>query len=561
MLACRSSLLRRSLRPFYRFYSSPVVEVPPPINEPTLSFAPGSEERAGVKKALNDLQGKVEEIPCVVGGREVLTGNIQEQVSPYDHQRVIARYHYADKDVINEAIGCALEAKKQWEDTPYEHRAAVILRMAELISTKYRYEVLATTMLGQAKTAFQAEIDSTCETIDFFRFAVKQGLQLQGQPAVHSPCVWNRMEYRPLEGFIASISPFNFTAIGANLGATPTLMGNSTLWKPSDTAMLSNWTMFKIFREAGMPPGVVNFIPAPGPLFGDTVTDSPDLAGISFTGSSATFKHLWKLAGAKLDTFKTFPRIVGECGGKNYHFVHPSADIDNVVFCSVRGAFEFSGQKCSATSRMYVPESKWDEIRDKMIAITKQMKIGSPEDFSTFTSAVIDARSFEKISGYLDFAKSSDEVTVLVGGTADDSVGYFVQPTIFQTTNPKNKLMQEEIFGPVLTVYVYPDSQVEEMLEVVNSTSVYGLTGAVFSNDRYFIQRAMSVLRHSAGNFYINDKSTGSVVGQQPFGGARGSGTNDKAGSGLYLQKWVSPITIKETLTPCTEWSYPSVDP
>ncbi|CAI7991044.1 Delta-1-pyrroline-5-carboxylate dehydrogenase, mitochondrial [Geodia barretti] len=432
--------------------------------------------------------------------------------------------------------------------------------MADLISTKYRYQVIATTMLGQGKTVLQAEIDSTCETIDFFRFAVKQGLDLQGQPSVHSPRIWNRLEYRALEGFIASISPFNFTAIGANLGATPTLMGNATLWKPSDTAMLSNWTMFKILREAGLPPGVVNFVPAPGPLFGDTVTDSPDLAGVSFTGSSTTFKHLWKLTGKKLDTYKTFPRIVGECGGKNYHFVHPSADVDNVVFCSVRGAFEYCGQKCSATSRMYVPESLWTEIRDKMVAITKEIRVGSPEDFRNFIAAVIDAKSFQKISGYLDYANSSDELTLLAGGSADDSVGYFVQPTIYQTTNPRNKLMQEEIFGPVLTVYVYPDSEAEEMLEVVNSTSVYGLTGAVFSNDRYFILKAMSVLRHSAGNFYINDKSTGSVVGQQPFGGSRGSGTNDKAGAVSYLQKWVSPMSVKEATAPCTEWSYPSVD-
>lgn len=562
MLRCKISRLGLpGVRAVFRLYSSPALQLPSVTNEPIFSFAPGSKERAGVEKALADLKGQVEEIPCVVGGREIFTGNVQKQVSPYDHQRVIAHYHYADKALINEAIDCALEARRQWDATPYEHRAAVFLRMADLISTKYRSHVLATTMVGQAKTVFQAEIDSTCETIDFFRFATQHGLEIQqSQPTHHSSNVWNRVEYRGLEGFIASISPFNFTAIGANLGATPTLMGNATVWKPSDTAMLSNWTMFKIFREAGIPDGVVNFVSAPGPLFGDTVTDSLDLAGISFTGSSTTFKHLWKLVGSKIDTYKTFPRVCGECGGKNYHFVHPSADIDNVVYCTVRGAFEFSGQKCSATSRMYVPESTWPEIRDKLVAITKEIKIGTPEDFHNFTSAVIDAKAFKKITGYLDFAKSNDELTVLAGGSGDNSVGYFIQPTVIQTSNPNNKLMVEEIFGPVVTIFVYPDSQVEQMLQTVNETSPYGLTGAVFANDRYFIEKAMSVLRQSAGNFYINDKSTGSVVGQQPFGGSRGSGTNDKAGAASYLQKWVSPMAIKETLVPYTEWGYPSVD-
>lgn len=559
-LAFRRALPQAS-RVLKRFYSSPAVTVPYIDNEPVLQFAPGSEERAAVEKALQGLRENVEEIPCVIGGKEVFTGKVMTQVSPYDHQRAVAKYHHASKEHIQDAIDAAMEARKEWESMPFEHRAAIFLKASDLLATKYRPDILATTMVGQAKTVFQAEIDAACEVIDFYRFAVAFAADLyRVQPERNSPNVWNRVEYRGLEGFIASVTPFNFTAIGGNLSMTPTLMGNVSVWKPSNTAVLSNWTIFKVFREAGLPDGVCNFVPCRGPDFGDTITSSPHLAAIAFTGGTDTFISLWKQIAENIGNYRTFPRLIGECGGKNYHLVHPTADVETVVNCTIRGAFEYSGQKCSATSRMYIPESLWPEIRDRMVAITKELKVGPGEDFTSFLSAVIDAKSFENIKSYLDFAHSSKETTVLVGGGADGSVGYYIEPTIIQTTNPQNKLMEEEIFGPVLTCYVYPDKDVDDVLNLIDTTSPYGLTGAIFARDRDYIEKTLSVLRQSAGNFYINDKSTGSVVGQQPFGGARASGTNDKAGAASFLQRWVSPLSIKETFVPCTSWTYPSVD-
>jgi 1-pyrroline-5-carboxylate dehydrogenase len=416
-------------------------------------------------------------------------------------------------------------------------------------------------MIGQGKTAFQAEIDATCELIDFYRYAVQAAMEMyQTQPIHNPPRTWNRLEYRGLEGFVASISPFNFTAIGGNLGGTPALMGNVILWKPSDAAILSNWYVFKVLREAGVPDGVINFLPTKPSLFGDTVTSSPHLAAVNFTGSARTFKHLWKQIGANIDIYKVYPRMVGECGGKNYHLVHETADVESVVNGTIRSGFEYSGQKCSACSRVYVPESLWPQIKESLISEVNKLKVGPGEDFTSFTSSVIDAASFEKISGYLDYARTSNTCNVLVGGSGDKSVGYFIEPTVIQVTDPKDKLMEEEIFGPVVSVYVYPNDKFEETLTLIDSTSPYALTGAIYARDRYVIQKAMNVLRNSAGNFYLNDKSTGSVVGQQPFGGSRQSGTNDKSGAQSYVYKWVSPMAIKETFVPMTTWGYPSVD-
>ncbi|XP_003383539.2 PREDICTED: delta-1-pyrroline-5-carboxylate dehydrogenase, mitochondrial-like [Amphimedon queenslandica] len=545
-----------------RFYSSPAVVVPRMINEPMLSFSRDSSERTELQNVLKELKdGGSQEIPCVVGGREVFTGNIMKRECPYDVSRTVATYHYATKELIQEAIDCSLKAREEWDNLPYEHRAAVFLKAADLISTKYRYHLLATTMIGQGKTAFQAEIDATCELIDFYRYAVEAANDMYWTQPPHNPKgVWNRLEYRGLEGFVASISPFNFTAIGGNLGGTPTLMGNVTVWKPSDAAILSNWYVFKVLREAGVPDGVINFVPAPPQDFGDTVTASPHLSAISFTGSAKTFKHLWKQVGANIESYRSFPRLVGECGGKNFHLIHETADLQSVINGTLRSGFEYSGQKCSACSRVYVPESVWSQIKDEFLNQVKDIKVGPGEDFTSFTSSVIDKPAFDKITGYLDYAKSNPELTILAGGESDDSVGYYVQPTVIQTTNPRNKLMSEEIFGPVLTVYVFPDNKWDETLRLIDETSPYGLTGSIYARDRTVIEKARRVLRNATGNLYINDKSTGSVVGQQPFGGSRMSGTNDKSGATSYVFKWVSPISIKETFVPMTTWGYPSVD-
>ncbi|XP_054376782.1 delta-1-pyrroline-5-carboxylate dehydrogenase, mitochondrial isoform X3 [Pongo abelii] len=523
-------------------------------NEPVLAFTQGSPERDALQKALKDLKGQTEAIPCVVGDEEVWTSDVRYQVS----------------SLLNKAIEAALAARKEWDLKPIADRAQIFLKAADMLSGPRRAEILAKTMVGQGKTVIQAEIDAAAELIDFFRFNAKYAVELEGQQPISMPPSTNSTVYRGLEGFVAAISPFNFTAIGGNLAGAPALMGNVVLWKPSDTAMLASYAVYRILREAGLPPNIIQFVPADGPLFGDTVTSSEHLCGINFTGSVPTFKHLWKQVAQNLDRFRTFPRLAGgkasltssspvdpECGGKNFHFVHRSADVESVVSGTLRSAFEYGGQKCSACSRLYVPHSLWPQIKGRLLEEHSRIKVGDPaEDFGTFFSAVIDAKSFARIKKWLEHARSSPSLTILAGGKCDDSVGYFVEPCIVESKDPQEPIMKEEIFGPVLTVYVYPDDKYKETLQLVDSTTSYGLTGAVFSQDKDVVQEATKVLRNAAGNFYINDKSTGSVVGQQPFGGARASGTNDKPGGPHYILRWTSPQVIKETHKPLRDWSY-----
>ncbi|XP_024853851.1 delta-1-pyrroline-5-carboxylate dehydrogenase, mitochondrial isoform X1 [Bos taurus] len=542
-------------------------------NEPVLAFTQGSPERDALQKALKELKGRTEAIPCVVGDEEVWTSDVRYQASPFNHGHKVAKFCYADKALLHRAIGAALAARKEWDLKPVADRAQVFLKAADLLSGPRRAEVLAKTMVGQGKTVIQAEIDAAAELIDFFRFNAKFAMELEGEQPLSVPPSTNSMLYRGLEGFVAAISPFNFTAIGGNLAGAPALMGNVVLWKPSDTAMLASYAVYRILREAGLPPNIIQFVPADGPTFGDTVTSSEHLCGINFTGSVPTFKHLWKQVAQNLDRFRTFPRLAGECGGKNFHFVHRSADVDSVVSGTLRSAFEYGGQKCSACSRLYAPRSLWPQIKGRLLEELGGIKVGNPaEDFGTFFSAVIDAKSFGRIRKWLEHARSSPSLTILAGGHCDDSVGYFVEPCIVETKDPQDPIMKEEIFGPVLAVYVYPDEEYKETLRLVDSTTSYGLTGAVFAQDKDVLREATELLRHAAGNFYINDKSTGSVVGQQPFGGARASellylsgdkqsclstGTNDKPGGPHYVLRWTSPQVIKETHGPLGDWRYP----
>lgn len=529
-----------------------------PPNEPPTNLERNSADLQKLKAEIQRVQNETVEIPCIVGGKEVLTGNTHYQVAPYNHSLKIAKYHMATEEVIRDAIDSATEARKEWDRTPHEHRAAIFQKVADLITGKYRIQSLAATMVGQAKTAFEADIDCVQEIADFYRFGVHYAKGLYEGPELHQPRgVINRLIYRGLEGFVAAISPFNFTAIGGNLAGTPAIVGNVVLWKPASTSILSCYLVQKIFQEAGVPDGVVNFLPSAGQTFGDTITSSPHLAGINFTGSVETFRHIWKKVAENIDVYRTFPRLTGECGGKNFHFIHTSADIDTAVNCTMRAAYGYGGQKCSACSRLYVPESLWGKVKEGLIEKQKEMKLGSPEDFDTFVSAVIDDKSFNTIKGYIDYAKANPDLSIVAGGKCDNSVGYFIEPTIIETKKPDDKIMNEEIFGPVLTVYVYPDAKYRETLNLVDKTSPFGLTGAVFGKDRHFIQEASDVLKDAAGNFYINDKSTGSIVGQQPFGGARLSGTNDKAGSSHYIMRWVSPQSIKETMLPVDDYKYP----
>ncbi|XP_072607134.1 delta-1-pyrroline-5-carboxylate dehydrogenase, mitochondrial [Vulpes vulpes] len=526
-------------------------------NEPVLAFTQGSPERDALQKALKDLKGRTEAIPCVVGDEEVWTSDVQYQVSPFNHGHKVAKFCYADKALLNRAIEASLAARKEWDLKPVADRAQIFLKAADMLSGPHRAEVLAKTMLGQGKTVIQAEIDAAAELIDFLRFNAKFAVELEGQQPLSVPPSTNSVVYRGLEGFVAAISPFNFTAIGGNLAGAPALMGNVVLWKPSDTAMLASYAVYRIFREAGLPPNIIQFVPADGPTFGDTVTSSEHLCGINFTGSVPTFKHLWKQVAQNLDRFRTFPRLAGECGGKNFHFVHRSADVGSVVSGTLRSAFEYGGQKCSACSRLYVPQSLWPQIKGRLLEEHGRIKVGDPtEDFGTFFSAVIDAKSFGRIKKWLEHARSSPSLTILAGGKCDDSVGYFVEPCIVESKDPQESIMKEEIFGPVLTVYVYPDDKYKETLRLVDSTTSYGLTGAVFAQDKDVVREATTMLRNTAGNFYINDKSTGSVVGQQPFGGARASGTNDKPGGPHYILRWTSPQVIKETHEPLGDWRY-----
>ncbi|XP_063680792.1 delta-1-pyrroline-5-carboxylate dehydrogenase, mitochondrial-like [Bolinopsis microptera] len=544
-----------------RSMSNPSVQIPAVDNAPFSNFMPGSKLLQDVKQEVDQLRKEPMDIPIVIGGKEIRTDNVHYQKIPHDHQVNVAKFCYADKSQISDAIESCLAARSKWELTPWEHRAAVFLRAAELLEGKYRAKILATTILGQSKTLQQADIDAVGETIDFYRFAVNYAEDLYNmQPEHHSKGIWNRIEWRGLEGFIAAIAPFNFTAIGGQLWGTPVLMGNSVMYKPCDTAMAAGYVLYQLLQEAGMPDGVCNFVPSDGPLFGDTVVAHRDLAGISFTGSSPTFRTLWRGVGENIENYRTYPRLVGETGGKNYHLVHPTACVESVINGTILASFEYSGQKCSACSRMYIPASVWDQVRDKLVSSTEALNIGSAEDAKSFTSAVIDAKSFSKIKSYVDFAREDSSCEIIAGGVCDDSVGYYVQPTIVLTTDPQCKLLHEEIFGPVLAVYVFEDAEWDDTVKLVDSTSPYGLTGSIFCRDRSILHETHKALRHTAGNIYFNDKSTGSVVGQQPFGGSRASGTNDKAVSLNLISKWTSPQAIKETLVPLTTHSYPYME-
>ena len=532
--------------------------IPYPINEPILSYAPGSSERDEVAHMYREMfSQEAIDVPMYIGGEEVRTGDKRPMSPPHDHQHILGHFNYGEAQHVNAAIEAALAARPAWAGLPWNERAAVFLKAADLLAGPYRAKINAATMLAQSKNIFQAEIDAACELIDFLRFNAHFLQEIQSVQPDSQDGIWNRLEYRGLEGFVFAITPFNFTAIAANLCAAPALMGNVVVWKPADSQVYSAQVIMEVFKEAGLPDGVINMITCDGPVAGDVVFKHPDFAGLHFTGSTGVFRHLWQEIGANIGNFKSYPRIVGETGGKDFVLAHSSSNVDEVVTGLIRGAFEFQGQKCSAASRAYMPSSLWPEIKSKLIEHLNGIKMGSPEDFGNFVTAVIDERSFDKIQGYLSFLNESNEVEVIAGGAADKSKGYFVEPTIAVTSNPLSRTMVEEIFGPVLTIYVYEDEDFEETMDLVDSTSEYALTGAVFAKDRLVIDRVTKRLEHAAGNFYVNDKPTGAAVGQQPFGGARGSGTNDKAGSILNLWRWTSARTIKETFAPPTDYRYP----
>lgn len=528
-----------------------------PLNEPVLTYAPGTPERAELMKELKRLSSEKIEIPLIINGKPVTTGQTGKVVMPHDHSHILATYHMAGEKETRDAIEAALQAKEAWMSISWIERSSVMLKVAELISKKYRYTIVAATMLGQSKSVQQAEIEAACETIDFLRFNSYFAGQIYEEQPSSTADQLNRVEYRPLEGFVYTITPFNFTAIASNLNMSVALMGNTTVWKPATTSLLSSWILMKIFMEAGVPAGVVNFLPGKGSVISSVAMSHPDLGGIHFTGSNGTFNELWKNAALNLENYKSYPRIVGETGGKDFIIVHPSGDTQAVATAIVRGSFEYQGQKCSASSRAYIPGSLWPEISSHLDRQMSELKTGDPADFSTFMNAVIDEKSFDNIMKYIELARASSECQILHGGKGDKTTGWFVEPTIILTTNPKFVTMQEEIFGPVMTIYIYEDEKYEETLALCNETSPYGLTGAVFSTDRQGLVRACQVLRFAAGNFYYNDKPTGAMVGLQPFGGARASGTNDKAGGRLNLLRWVSPRTIKETFLPSTDFRYP----
>lgn len=535
--------------------------VPDPINEPIKSYAPGSPERASLQVALADARGKQLDIPMYIGSEEVRTDTKLPLCPPHDHKHILGHFHEGDASHVEQAIQAALGAKYAWENMQWEQRAAIFLKAAELISGPYRDRLNAATMLGQSKNAFQAEIDSACEIIDFLRFNVKYMTEIYSQqPPKNDQGVWNRLEQRPLEGFIFAITPFNFTAIAGNLPTAPAMMGNTVVWKPAYTQIYSANVLMEIFKEAGVPDGVINLIYVDGPTAGEVIFNHPDFAGIHFTGSTGVFQTIWKIIGENIHKYKSYPRIVGETGGKDFVIAHKSAHPKAVATALARGAFEYQGQKCSAASRAYIPSSLWEEVKDFLVADLKSMKMGGTEDFGNFINAVIDEKAFDKITGYIEEAKAADGVEVIAGGTFDKSKGYFIAPTVLLVQDPMYKTMQEEIFGPVLTIYVYNSEHFEEALELVDQTSPYALTGAIFSQDRYAIELATVKLRHAAGNFYVNDKPTGAVVGQQPFGGSRASGTNDKAGSMINLLRWVSPRTIKETFVSPKDYRYPFLE-
>lgn len=528
-----------------------------PGNEPVLSYAPGSPERAALKQQLAAFKAVELDIPMYIGGKEVRTGKTVDIRPPHEIKHKLGHFHAGDAGHVKDAINAALAARKQWADTPWEQRAAVFLKAAELLATKYRAHTNAATMLGQSKNAYQAEIDSACELIDFLRFNVHYLTDIYRQQPVSSPGVHNRLEYRPLEGFVLAVTPFNFSAIGGNLPTSAAMCGNVVIWKPANTQVYHASFFMKVLIEAGLPDGVINLVYADGPTIGDVCFAHPDFAGIHFTGSTGVFQTMWKTIGNNISKYKTYPRIVGETGGKDFVIAHKSADVDVVVTALARGAFEYQGQKCSAASRAYLPSNIADEIKTKLAAALKTMKMGTTEDFSNFINAVIDERSFDKIAAYIEDAKKDPKAKIIAGGNYSKTEGYFIEPTVIETTDPKYRTMCEEIFGPVLTVYTYDAEKWEETLDLVDGTSEYALTGAVLAQDRYALDLATKKLVNAAGNFYLNDKPTGAVVGQQPFGGARASGTNDKAGSQLNLYRWLSARTVKETLVPPTDYRYP----
>ncbi len=533
-----------------------IFSFPLPQNEPVKAYLKGSPERIALEAELKRQSTETLDIPLIIGGKEIRTGNTGKVVMPHDHNHVLATYHKAGEKEVKMAIKAAMDARKIWSDTPWTTRAAIVLKMAELLSTKYRAIMNAATMLGQSKNIFQAEIDSACETIDFFRYNCAYASELYATQPKSSNQNINSTEFRPLEGFVFALTPFNFTSIASNLSISPVLMGNTVVWKPSRTAILSNYYLMQLYKEAGLPDGVVNFVMGSGATIGDVIMKSPDLAGIHFTGSCATFNTLWKEVGENIDKYKGYPRLVGETGGKDFIFVHPTAKVDAVAHAAFTGAFEFQGQKCSAASRMYAPKSLWPEILKGVKKMCKEAKMGDVCDFNNFINAVIDEASFDNISSYIDYAKKSKDAEVVIGGKCDKSKGYFVEPTVIVTTDPHFKSIKEEIFGPVLTVYVYDDKDVDKTVKLCDSTSPYGLTGSVFGQDRIAVEKIVGELRYAAGNFYINDRPTGAVVGMQPFGGSRMSGTNDKAGGQFNLIRWVLPRVIKETLVPPTDYRY-----
>ncbi|MGE5316467.1 MAG: L-glutamate gamma-semialdehyde dehydrogenase [Chloroflexota bacterium] len=528
-----------------------------PKNEPVKSYSPGTKERKELQAELDTMSSVEMDIPLIIGGKEVRTGNTDVVVMPHDHGHVLARYHRASEKEVNMAIDAAMKAHREWESVSWVERLSVTLKIAELLSTKYRARINAATMLGQSKNVYQAEIDSACETIDFLRFNAHYISDIYNEQPHSDPGIINRIEYRPLEGFILSITPFNFTAIASNLNMSPVVMGNTALWKPATTSILSNYVLMEVFREAGLPDGVINFIPGPGSVIGNTAFSHRSFAGLHFTGSNSTFNSLWQLTGKNLHLYKSYPKIVGETGGKDFILVHPSAPVDEVATALVRGSFEYQGQKCSASSRAYLPGSLWPQIKERVGDMLSQVTMGDVRDMSNFMNAVIEESAFDRIMGYIEGARNSTEAEIIFGGKGDKTKGYFIEPTIIQTTNPHYISMEEEIFGPVLTVFIYKDKDYDDTVKLVDQTSPYALTGSIFARDRHVLEQTSNALKYSAGNLYYNDKPTGAVVGQQPFGGSRQSGTNDKAGSYMNLIRWMSPRVIKETLRPPTDFKYP----
>jgi len=531
--------------------------VPTPANEPVKEYRPGSPEKLALKAAIKEMRGHETDVPMYIGGKKVMTDNRQRLAPPHDHKHTLGYFSAGNATHVRQAIEAAMQAKPAWEAMPWEHRASIFLKAAELLAGPYRSRINAATMLGQSKNAYQAEIDSACELIDFLRFNVHFMTEIYSEQPVSSSGIWNRMEWRPLEGFVFALTPFNFTAIAGNLPSSPAMMGNTVVWKPANSQIYAANVIMQVFMEAGLPDGVINLVYVEGPVAGNEILNHPNFAGLHFTGSTGTFNHLWKTIGNNLGLYKSYPRIVGETGGKDFVFAHHSAHPKALAVALSRGAFEYQGQKCSAASRAYIPDNIWEEVKEYLLEDLASFRMGVTEDFRNFINAVIDEKSFDKIAAYIEEAKSNPGVEIIAGGKADKSKGYFIEPTVIVTKDPAYKTMCEEIFGPVLTIFVYPAAEFEHYLQVCNRTTEYALTGSIFSQDREAIAIASKALTHAAGNFYINDKPTGAVVGQQPFGGARASGTNDKAGSKLNLLRWVSPRTIKETFVPPVDYRYP----